>query len=1099
MTGTIENKEASCLALSLMFSFLKDKGISPAKVIEDLQYDQEYLLNTSNWIDVDTYVEIEERVKALFPREKDLFFKIGCYMSKGKSFGFIKLLGYLSGSPYAIYKMCEKLAPRHLFRFITIKVAERRKNVEAGRNEVVLKYEFNDDAGRYIFFIDTVRGIMTVIPELVGFDRAKVEVTIEGKVVTYTIRYPMKGNILKRMWKYVFVRGSVLPETYRDLESAHNALQAKVAKIEFQGELSNLLGSKMEINTLIRTFLQFMGSKFSVSRILVILPGRGGKTGEPAYYCKGFYDGTEKTYHTLDYVSDVEHVAAMAAEGRGRDSSPGPGFLRLEGDGIETLKASDAIYKHVFDSVECVLLYPLDWSKKSLGFILFGVDEGSSVRAEEERFFKNVTDIFSIYLNNSFTYDELEQLNLGLEKQVHEKTKELQSLNEALARELEEKAKFDRMRSDFLMQVGHNLKTPLALILSPIEMLSYQTEDTDREELQKYLDILRTNAARLKSMVFQLLNYARLESDRFAYDFYDVDLGAILKECAGEFSVLGRKKNIEVLFEPFDRGCVVRGNRDLLRSAISNIAENAVKYSPEGSAITISGRVGGGTCEVSIADSGGGLSEKELKTIFQPYVRGENANHSVEGWGIGLPLADAIIRKHGGRIGAKSEGGGGSCFSIFLPVKVTASLPRVPEGEKAGFEGPLLDSKILALPGLDMHPVSEEKLYSLLDDIPPMKYTVLVAEDDEGFLEILKQKLSKKFVVITALNGMQVMKRLEKARPDLIISDILMTPLDGLKLCELLKEDARYASIPVILMTALEGTDTTIESFLRGANDYMRKPFSMDELFVRIRLQLKIVEAGRKMIMSEKIASLGMLMAGIAHEIKNPMNAIINAVRPITLTLDAMGEKDGSGETAGDIDDIRLLLGVVSESSERIMDVIQGIQRYVSTPETESREIRPEEIIETALKILGHKMRGRIDVKRTYGFNGVVQGSPGRLSQLFLNLVDNAISAIRDRGVIHIATSSRGGDLIVTISDTGQGIPEGIREKIFDPFFTTKEIGLGTGLGLSISKEIVESHHGRIEIESEPGKGTEFKVVLPLPKDGDKESAMFLGRLTEVS
>ena len=1096
MTGTIENKEASCLALSLMFSFLKDKGISHTKVIEDLPYDQEYLLNTSNWIDVDTYIKIEERVKALYPREKDLFFKIGLYTAKTKGFGFFRLLAGLAGSPYAIYKMLEKLAPKHMFHFLSIRIITKQRNVEAGRNEVVLKYEFDDDARRYIYFIDTVRGIMSAVPELVGFDRAKVGYTIEGKVVYYTIRYPMKGNIFKRMWKYVFVRGSVLPETYKELENAHNVLQAKVSKIEFLNELSNLLSSKMEINTLIRTFLQFMGSKFSVSRILIILSSRDGKTGEPTCYCKGFYDGAEKTYHTLDYVSDVEHVASMAAKGRGRDSSPGPGFLRLEGDGIETLKASDAIYKHVFDSVECVLLYPLDWSKKSLGFILFGVDEGSSVRAEEERFFKNVTDIFSIYLNNSFTYDELEQLNLSLEKQVTEKTKKLQSLNEALARELEEKAKLGRMRNDFLMQVGHNLKTPLALILSPIEMLSYQTEDTDREELQKYLDILRTNAARLKSMVFQLLNYARLESDRFMYDFYDVDLGALLKDCAGEFSVLGRKKNIEVRFEPFNRDCVVRGNRDLLRSAISNIAENAVKYSPDGSGIAIKGRVEGGACEISISDSGGGLSEKELKTIFQPYSRGENASHSVEGWGIGLPLADAIIRKHGGRIGAKSEGGGGSCFTIFLPVKVTTSLSRVPEGEKAGFDEPLVDSKVRALPGLDMHPVSEEKLYSLLDDISPMKYTVLVAEDDEGFLEILKQKLSRKFVVITARNGMQVMKRLEKGRPDLIISDILMTPLDGLKLCELLKDDARYASIPVILMTALEGTDATIESFLRGANDYMRKPFSMDELFVRVRLQLKIVEAGRKMIMSEKIASLGMLMAGIAHEIKNPMNAIINSVRPITMTLDAMSQKDGSEETAKDIDDIRLLLGVVSESSERIMDVIQGIQRYVSTPETESREIRPEEIIETALKILGHKMRGRIDVKRTYGFSGVVKGSPGRLSQLFLNLVDNAISAIRDRGAIHIATSSLGGDLLVTIRDTGQGIPEGIREKIFDPFFTTKEIGLGTGLGLSISKEIVESHNGRMEIDSKPGKGTEFRIYLPLPKDEDKASVV---PLTEVS
>jgi len=177
---------------------------------------------------------------------------------------------------------------------------------------------------------------------------------------------------------------------------------------------------------------------------------------------------------------------------------------------------------------------------------------------------------------------------------------------------------------------------------------------------------------------------------------------------------------------------------------------------------------------------------------------------------------------------------------------------------------------------------------------------------------------------------------------------------------------------------------------------------------------------------------------------------------------------------------------VIKTSTERILEVIQGIQRYVSAPDGESVEVKLEEIIDTSLKILGYRMLGRVRVEKEYRFSGTLRGSPGRLSQVFMNIIDNAISSMKGEGCIVIKTFTDGESVIVSISDDGQGMPDDIRSRIFDPFFTTKEMGVGTGLGLSICKEIVESHQGSIEVHSVPGRGTEFVISLPLDRAGGR-------------
>jgi signal transduction histidine kinase len=1089
VTGTTEKKEVRCLGLTLMLSYLEGKGIDARTVLAGLPYDEDYLRTTSNWIDRQTFFEVEGRVRKLFPDEKDLFYQIGLQTSQTKSFGFFRLMANLSGSPLAIYRIYEKLISKHLFRFVSVRI------VEKWENRAVLEYTFDGPLEQYANFIETARGILSATPELVGFGRADVRCAIDQGRVYYTVTYPRRAGLFRRMWRYLFVRSSVLPETYQELENAHNellmkmnelesaheALKKNAARVEALNELKAMLVPNIEVNALIESFSRHMAGRFDIGRILVILSQKDESKASSVCYCKGFFNRDEERYYTLDYVSDIEGVASFLRSGKEGRHRMGPGR-------VERLMAGDVVYRHVFEGHACILAYPLEWSGDPLGYVLFGAGDGSRISDEEERFFGGVCDIFAVYLVNAMTYSRLEQLNVSLNRQVEDKTRELKSLNEALTRELEEKERFEKLRKDFITYVGHELNTPLQCILPPLEIILMRAGELKDEGLIDDLRTMKANAQRLKTLVHRLLDYVRLEADGFMAEPYHVDVESLLSESARDFILLAKGREVKFEYDALDRPCFVHGNAELLRAAVGNIAENAIKYSLPGTLVKMAAGFDGRELSVSVSDEGPGISDGDMPSIFQPFLRGKGAGGVSMGWGIGLPMARTVIQKMGGRIDVQSEKGRGSCFTIRLPAVGEEAIGRRPE---PGLAVPREHEEEEALPHVPRPvpvPLSEEKLYSLLGDLAPGRYAILVVDDDQGYLEHLRSKLRPVFSVTTVRNGAQALKSLETAVPDLIVSDIMMRPIDGLSLCELVRGNPKLASIPIILVTAMEGTDSTIQGFLRGANDYLKKPFSMDELFVRIRLQLKLVEASRKMILGEKIASLGMLMAGIAHDIKNPLNAIMNSVHPLADSLDRIGRRAGASGDGKEMEDMRLLLSVIRSSTERILDVIQGIQKFVSAPDVESVEVKLEDVFDTSLKILDYKLRDRVRVEKTYGFGGTLRGSPGRLSQVFMNIIDNAVSSMPGGGRIVIKTSTDGENVIVSISDDGQGIPDEVRSRIFDPFFTTKEMGVGTGLGLSICREVVESHRGSIDVNSVPGMGTEFVITLPIDGAGGRRA-----------
>jgi len=262
---------------------------------------------------------------------------------------------------------------------------------------------------------------------------------------------------------------------------------------------------------------------------------------------------------------------------------------------------------------------------------------------------------------------------------------------------------------------------------------------------------------------------------------------------------------------------------------------------------------------------------------------------------------------------------------------------------------------------------------------------------------------------------------------------------------------------------------------------------------------LKLQSAQTQLVQSEKMASLGQLVAGIAHEINNPIGAIYANMPPLEEYIDDIKGTVEFAQSCMDepnaqklnahmaqidytfvTDDLAKLLNSQKQAADRIRNIVLSLRNFSRLDQGEIKSVRLEEGLDSTLQMLHHHCKDRITVEKDYALNEMVECYAGELNQVFMNILANAIQAIPDKGSIFITTAKMNDQAVVSIADTGTGMPDEVRKKIFDPFFTTKEVGEGTGLGLSISYGIIEKHQGMLTVESELNRGTRFIIAIPL-------------------
>ena len=364
----------------------------------------------------------------------------------------------------------------------------------------------------------------------------------------------------------------------------------------------------------------------------------------------------------------------------------------------------------------------------------------------------------------------------------------------------------------------------------------------------------------------------------------------------------------------------------------------------------------------------------------------------------------------------------------------------------------------------------------------------------------------------------QVLPTFDEFKPDLILLDLHMPHLDGVAVLDQLstlipKDDY----LPVLVLTG-DGTSEAKERALsHGASDFLSKPLNHTEVELRVKnllqtrwlhRQLKeqngsleqqvrettslaeelaqtnqrLRQTQGQLVQSEKMASLGQLVAGIAHEINNPLAFVINNIFVVQEQLNKLAAEvpDGQSVTLPTIDKMRTRVEHMREGADRVGDLVSKLRTFSRLDEGLIKTIDVHESIESVLLFLRHKMENRIEVERSYHAAGDLTCFAGELNQVLMNVIGNAIDSIEATGRISLATRLQDEDFVITVRDTGRGIPEKNRDKVFEPFFTTKPVGKGTGLGLAISYGIIKAHRGSIEFSSEVGKGTEFILKIPL-------------------
>ncbi|MBN3879482.1 MULTISPECIES: sensor histidine kinase [unclassified Nostoc] len=410
---------------------------------------------------------------------------------------------------------------------------------------------------------------------------------------------------------------------------------------------------------------------------------------------------------------------------------------------------------------------------------------------------------------------------------------------------------------------------------------------------------------------------------------------------------------------------------------------------------------------------------------------------------------------------------------------------------------------------------------------------ILIVDDNPTNLSVLCEALnSEGFRFRVAIDGESAIAQAERNQPELILLDIQMPGIDGFETCRRLKANPVTQNIPIIFTTALADTESKTKGFSLGAVDYIPKPFAQEEVIARVRVHLQLKQltesleqqvndrtkdlqkAQVQLVQQEKLSTLGELIAGIGHEINNPINFISSNIPPLQEYITAVTEllllyeqeyPNPTGKITNTIENLDLkfvledmgkILNSLQIGSERIQNLSNSLRNFSRSDSDAKIPADLHQGLDSTLVILQHRLKANgdlpgIEVIKIYGILPEVNCYLGQMNQVFMNILANAIDALDEAIMegkksnlipqIKITTEIDSEKLvIIQIADNGIGIPEQLKKRLFEPLFTTKTVGKGTGLGLSIAYQIVvEKHNGILEVNSQPGIGTEFIIKIP--------------------
>ncbi len=1043
----------SCLALTFFYDYLESHGIPRRDLQADLPYAPAWLDDRLNWIDFDTFRVMEGRVARMFPGVPDLFYDIGLTFAATKGLGFVRVVMRGLFSPSQMYARFPTLVERFLFPFVKIRIEQ----VDPTR--VRAHYTFSPEVTPSEAFLDTVRGVLAGVPPFMGAPPANVRMIRESAHdVVFDIvltEWTGVGARLAGTWKRITTiprqRFLNLGEAASELEEANHLLQEKLTALT---EAKRQLDRKVRDLTVLNALARAVTSEMDARRILrsaanTISDGLGKVPvalllvdGEPGGFVLAAHRGLAQGELTeLQVLSQADAPVTVRV-------SRAPTHVRLAG---RTWAAN-----------------PMRSHDRLVGAMLIGLDEAE----EDPALLESMAGQLAISVENALSFRVIADLSDHLEVRVRERTAELEEARTSLQDTVVRLEQADQAKDRFFTNVSHDFLTPLTLIIAPLEDLEAEIAAGRHGEVEETVRAARQNAVALEHLVRELLDIAKFDAGALAMNRVELELCDLVQDVISTLRPLGDRKSITLYAELPDEPVSVLGDKALLRRVVVNLVGNAIKYLNFRDRVVVRVRVEGEVAVLEIDDNGPGIALDEQVHIFERFTRGRRGA-SVEGTGLGLAMARDIVRAHEGTVDVTSEPGHGACFQVRLPrggnaARVWTTLDTPPLAEAHVVDAVDLDNDVptlLAIEGGDPSGVRS-------------RTQVLVVEDNPEMRDFLVRVLSRDHHVRAVSDARQAQVIITRDMPDVVVTDVMMAHVDGLELCRLLKGTVATRAIPVLLVSARHGSEAVLQAFAAGADDYITKPFSPPELRARINAQIRIRLLATTLLRMEKQYSLGVLSAGIAHEMLNPVNAVVNAVGPLRRSFDRLA----ADSLSRDARQAQALLDAIAVSGQRMHSVVKGILAYTRqdhTPRAQSGRLSEE--IEAVLTILRYRMTD-VTIHRHYDWDEPVMQYPEWIDQVVMNLVVNALDAAGERGEIWIHTERVLDTVCIRIRDTGPGVPPELRERIFTPFFTTKPPGKGTGLGLAVAREIVAMHRGKLELDHTVQSGAEFVVTLPLER-----------------
>jgi signal transduction histidine kinase len=711
-------------------------------------------------------------------------------------------------------------------------------------------------------------------------------------------------------------------------------------------------------------------------------------------------------------------------------------------------------------------------------------------------YFLSLTGI--IVVTGNYLFNKLRLREFTLRYELDKNRKNLEEANLKLV-------ELDRLKGRFFANISHELRTPLTLLLAPLETLMQRFERELDDGTRETLASMHGNGMRLLKLINDLLELIRIESGRADIKHDALVVADFVKGIASAVRQVAENKQVRLETSVDEQLGTVVVDRDKLEKIVLNLLFNAVKFTPAGGAVRLHAKKQGDEFILAVSDTGVGIAKKSLPFVFDRFWQADNSSkRKSAGVGIGLALVKELTEMQNGKVSVDSDEGKGAVFTVKLPYQKAEMQARpeatatTPAKDGAGTS----DEWIAGLyRRAELFPtVAVARGNTKAPDLGGRRPVVLVAEDEPDMQRYLKTELQKDYDLVQAWDGAEALEKVQHYLPDIVLLDMMMPEIDGLEVCREMRKLETAKNTPVILLTARADEETKYDALKIGANDFLTKPFSSTELQARIKNLIEahynqrqiskqnvaltsaieqIKETEIQLVQSEKLASLGRLSAGIIHEINNPLN--------YTLTgLFALRNKGKflAPDQRGEYDEI---LNDVEEGIKRVHNIVTDLRTFTHPGGGIADTVEVADVVDASLRFLAGEWKDKIRIDQNLPPKQVVWANRNKLIQVFVNLMQNSMDALADKKFDAgqkptICIEGRVADdrSLVIIRDNGTGIDPKLVDKIFDPFFTTKEVGKGMGLGLSICYRIVQGYGGKISVRSEPGKGCEFTIDLPL-------------------